>query len=160
VHRYEGHAVRKNVAARHGMGALRYRWQPGMDPWAVLPKTWPRPARRKRAICCRGGCTRPHKAECRVPMLPYSREIKWLADLKRDLVADRLALRQVRQQDCRNWCPGLLWRGRRCRDGWRTGGSRHCCICPGRPAFKAAAWTSGPVAMRRRAESAGVSPQS
>jgi len=36
VHRFKGHAVRKNVARRRGLGALRDRLEGGADPWAAL----------------------------------------------------------------------------------------------------------------------------
>lgn len=33
VHRYKGHAVRKNLARRYGLGALT---DPAHDPWEIL----------------------------------------------------------------------------------------------------------------------------
>jgi hypothetical protein len=38
VHRYKGHAVRKNLARLHGLAALRESWDPIGDPWAHLFK--------------------------------------------------------------------------------------------------------------------------
>jgi len=36
VHRYKGHAVRKNVARRFGLATLRERWRGEGDPWDCL----------------------------------------------------------------------------------------------------------------------------
>ena len=100
VHRYEGHAVRKNVAAKHGMSALRESWQPGLDPWAVIFET-AAAARPEGESDLLPWWVYPgaYKVERRIPVLPFSREIKRLADLKRDLVAYRLAFGQPRQQE-------------------------------------------------------------
>ncbi len=36
IHRYKGHAIRKNVALRHGFAVLRDSYQSGADPWQAL----------------------------------------------------------------------------------------------------------------------------
>src|SRR5690606_2581762 len=66
VHRYKGHAVRKNVAAKYAAAAFE-AWSPAKSPWG--------PMRRRgataRAISCRFGLRR-ERAACNgeSPMLP------------------------------------------------------------------------------------------
>lgn len=102
VHRYKGHAVRRNVGLRYGLMALRHRWTGEGDPWARLFEL--------------AAADRPegaselepywifetpdgHAVERRVPMLPMSREVKRLETLKRSLALYRLVFGQPRQQD-------------------------------------------------------------
>lgn len=100
VHRYKGHAVRKNVADRLGLAALNGRWEPGSDPWNRMFEI--------AAEACGQGdgelspywlFAGPYKVERRVPLLPYSREVERLKRLKRDLVSYRLVFGQPRQQE-------------------------------------------------------------
>ena len=101
VHRYKGHAIRKNAATLYGEEAISARWSPGKDPWSCI-----------FAEACErtngGGvvdlepfwiCNGPNRVERRIPMLPYSKEIEQLARLKKDLVAYRLVFGQPRQQE-------------------------------------------------------------
>jgi hypothetical protein len=102
IHRYKGHAIRKNVAVKHGLSALRGRYRKGDDPWAILfeaaaadraPGTsdlvpyWVYPIK--------GGA----RVERRIPMLPFSREQQRLPDLKASLAVYRLVFGQPRQED-------------------------------------------------------------
>lgn len=102
VHRYKGHAVRRNVGLRYGLRALRERWSGDGDPWARLFElaAADRPA----------GANAMHPywifeledgfaVERRVPLLPLSREVGRLAAIKRDLALYRLVFGQPRQQD-------------------------------------------------------------
>ncbi|XYI02551.1 DEAD/DEAH box helicase [Sorangium sp. So ce1128] len=102
VHRYKGHAVRKNVARLHGLAALRERWDRKGDPWACLFEH----AASKRPACAselwpywvfevEGGA----RVERRVPLLPLSREVEQLRRLKRNLALYRLVFGQPRQED-------------------------------------------------------------
>jgi hypothetical protein len=99
VHRYKGHAVRKNVATELGRAVLRKRWEAGFDPWRVLFEE----ARASRGSDLRafwlfetdGGA----KVERRVPLLPLSRDGVQLARLKRGLALYRLVFGQPRQED-------------------------------------------------------------
>jgi hypothetical protein len=99
VHRYKGHAVRKNVAVAYGADALR---EPGRDPWQTafnlahsgrLDRTsdmipyW--------VFALEDGA----KIERRVPALPLSREILRMADLRRTLAVYRMVFGQPRQED-------------------------------------------------------------
>lgn len=99
VHRYKGHAVRKNVALELGRAVLRERWETGADPWRVLFEE----ARARRGSDLRafwlfetdGGA----KVERRVPLLPLSRDAVQFARLKRGLALYRLVFGQPRQED-------------------------------------------------------------
>lgn len=100
VHRYKGHAVRKNVARAFGLADLREHWSGG-DPWEVLFRRAAagRPAGSNDLIPYwvyeEGGA----RVERRVPMLPFSREHGQLRRLKRSLGVYRLAFGQPRQED-------------------------------------------------------------
>jgi hypothetical protein len=99
VHRYKGHAVRKNVASTLGRATLRERWREGADLWEVLFSQ----ARALRGDDLRafwlfeteGGA----RVERRVPLLPLSRDAVQLARLKRGLALYRLVFGQPRQED-------------------------------------------------------------
>jgi len=99
VHRYKGHAVRKNVAKELGRSALRTHWQEGTDPWTTLFAE----ARKRRSgdleafwlFETENGAT----VERRVPLLPLSRDAVQLARLKRGLALYRLVFGQPRQED-------------------------------------------------------------
>jgi hypothetical protein len=97
VHRYKGHAIRRNLAERYGQAAFEAS---DSDPWhrmfevAVanreagetdLVPFWILPGQAK--------------IERHVPMLPLSREVPRLANLKRTLALYRLVFGQPRQED-------------------------------------------------------------
>ncbi|NUU18453.1 helicase [Cellulomonas humilata] len=99
VHRYKGHAVRKNVAAEHGGAALEPRHD---DPWVAMFDA----ARSNRApedsdIKPFWIFTRPGGAviERYVPALPLSLEAQQYHRLLRTVGAYRLILGQPRQDD-------------------------------------------------------------
>jgi len=102
VHRYKGHAVRKNVARKLGLRTLADVWDRSGDPWAALFEE----ARRTRPrgsndlvpywiYETEGGAT----IERRIPMLAFSREVSRLERLRRGLALYRLAFGQPRQED-------------------------------------------------------------
>lgn len=100
VHRFKGHAVRKNIAAKYGLSAIR-RHAELTDPWAALFKC----AEEDRAA---GVCELvpnwvfedgPARIERIVPVVPLSRAEQRLADLKRGLGRYRLAFGQPRQEE-------------------------------------------------------------
>jgi len=99
VHRYKGHAVRKNVAERHGP-ALRQRWSPGQDPWNVLfdLATEARAPGESELIPC-WLAPGTHRVERFVPLLPLSREAEQLERLKRNLAIYRVVFGQPRQAE-------------------------------------------------------------
>ena len=94
VHRYKGHAVRKNLAAAYGAEALR---QTGSDAWKTafalgrsaeendLVPYWLFPG--------------DAKIERHVPALPFSREVERLHGLRRALAIYRMVFGQSRQED-------------------------------------------------------------
>ncbi|MEX0663312.1 MAG: helicase [Acidimicrobiia bacterium] len=97
VHRFKGHAVRKNVAAAHRTEALRSK---EADPWkaafaaasdrrpADMNDLWPSWVYPGEA-----------KVECWVPYLPLSKEQDRERRLRRDRALYRLAFGQPRQED-------------------------------------------------------------
>ena len=103
VQRYEGHAVRLNIAREFGLRGIRDHWDDHEeDPWDCLMKL----ARAARPAAASdivpywifetpGGVS----VERRVPMLPMSREHGDLERLKRDLATYRLVFGQPRQED-------------------------------------------------------------
>lgn len=100
VHRYKGHAVRKNIAECYGLRALPEGggWS---DPWAVLFAL----AARDYDVDDSGLI--PYwvfeegsaKVERHVPLLPFSREVSKLKSLKEELALYRLVFGQPRQED-------------------------------------------------------------
>jgi hypothetical protein len=99
VHRYKGHAVRKNVSARHASAAIATE---ARDPWSAgfelacgdraagdgeLVPYWVYPVEEGWAV------------ESHVLALPFSRELELLGHLRRALAVYRLAFGQARQDD-------------------------------------------------------------
>ena len=100
VHRYKGHAVRKNVAERYGLTALTVNLE-GSDPWQALFQ-----------IAARGKSNGysdliPYwifeegsaRVERRIPLLPYSKDVGKLKRLKQGLALYRMVFGQPRQED-------------------------------------------------------------
>ena len=100
VHRYKGHAVRRNVAAVHGKTALE-SWRPGDDLWTLIFQRADRTAREAGASdlvphwIASGDC----RVERYVPLLPYAGEIEAFRRLKRQLAAYRVVFGQPRQEE-------------------------------------------------------------
>lgn len=112
VHRYKGHAIRKNVASTHREAAFRTR---GRDPWDALF------AEAKRSRDRRWGDLVPYwvypteggaRIERYVPALPLSREVEKLERLKRSLAVYRLVFGQPRQDDLAAYLAALPERDR------------------------------------------------
>jgi hypothetical protein len=98
VHRYKGHAVRKNVAAVHRPVAFG----PEADPWQALfaAASASREAHLSEIVpywvyAPPGGA----RIERHVPALPLSRDVQRLEALRRSLAAYRLVFGQPRQDD-------------------------------------------------------------
>jgi len=94
VHRYKGHAVRKNVAADHGVAALASE---EVDAWthAFEAARDPQQSDLVPFWVYQGDA----KIERRVPSLPLSRERDRLEALRRSLALYRLVFGQPRQDD-------------------------------------------------------------
>ena len=102
VHRYKGHAVRKNVAKDFGMKSLRASWDGSGDPWQRIFDL------AIESVPDRAGDLIPYwiyeteggaQIERRVPLFPLSREHGQLRRLKRGLALYRLIFGQPRQQE-------------------------------------------------------------
>jgi len=98
VHRYKGHAVRKNLAAAYRQAGLAAK---DGDPWeALFAEGVTRRNREDNDLIpswiFTGG---PARIERLVPTLPFSRDEARLVALKRSLAAYRLAFGQPRQED-------------------------------------------------------------
>lgn len=96
VHRYKGHVIRNNLAAKYGIQATNAL----ADPWEALfvCAASDRPCKSSDLIpyWILDG---PWKIERRVPMFPLSREIDHLEDLKKTLALYRLVFGQPRQEE-------------------------------------------------------------
>jgi len=102
VHRYKGHAVRKNAARRFGLAGLNRRWAGAGDPWVALFElaAEDRPPNASDLVPywvyeVPGGAS----VERRVPLLPFSREHQQLRRLKQGVALYRLVFGQPRQED-------------------------------------------------------------
>ena len=100
VHRYKGHAVRKNVAERYGLNALCKHFSAG-DPWEALfdIALQDKPDDVSDLVpywIFEEGSAR---VERRIPLLPYSEEVRKLKHLKQALALYRMAFGQPRQED-------------------------------------------------------------
>lgn len=96
IHRYKGHAVRKNVAAHYGLSVL----DDSCDPWESLFLA----ARRDRAdklsdIVPFWVLEGDARIERHVPALPLSRDLDRLTALRRSLAVYRMVFGQNRQED-------------------------------------------------------------
>ena len=103
VHRYKGHAIRKNVAAAHSEMALA-RWAPGDDLWDLMFEDAVQAARaaRQSDLVPHWIADGPCRVERRVPLLPYTSEVAAIELLKRQLAAYRLVFGQPRQEELMN----------------------------------------------------------
>lgn len=100
VHRYKGHAVRRNVATVQGEAALA-SWRSGDDLWTLIFRSADQAARE----ACESDLV-PHwiasggyRVERHVPLLPYAREVEAFQRLKRQLAAYRVVFGQPRQEE-------------------------------------------------------------
>ncbi len=102
VHRFKGHAIRKNIARAYGLTALRQSGLTGADPWAemfamaVADRT---PDDSDLVPFWIFEVEDGARIERRVPLTPYTREVEQLSRLKRGLSLYRLVFGQPRQQD-------------------------------------------------------------
>lgn len=102
VHRYKGHAVRKNVARAFGLDFLSQALRLDEDPWRVIFEA----ARAGRGVGCTdlipfwlyetegGACV-----ERRILAMPYSRDEGRYRRLQRSLALYRMVFGQPRQED-------------------------------------------------------------
>ena len=101
VHRYKGHAVRRNVAAVFGRDLYAEALSKGVDPWSALFEIAATETREGDGemvpywVFHRG----PAKIERHVPIMPFSRDAAALPRLRKALAAYRLAFGQPRQEE-------------------------------------------------------------
>lgn len=100
VHRYKGHAVRKNIAEHYGLSAL-HSYPKNTDPWARLFALAADQRKEGQSDLIpywifEEGTAR---VERRVPILPYSKESIKFKRLKRELALYRIVFGQPRQED-------------------------------------------------------------
>jgi hypothetical protein len=98
VHRFKGHAIRKNLAARHGDAAFGHR---AIDPWQAMFAEASAHVTNKdlRDIEPFWVFEGDAKIERQVPLVPLTREIEQLRRLRASLAAYRLVFGQPRQED-------------------------------------------------------------
>ena len=100
MHRYYGHAVRKNVAQRYGLDALSGLHEEG-DPWQTLFWIASREKTNGYSDLVPYWIFEEGSAhiERRIPLLPCSKEIGKLKRLKQGLALYRMVFGQPRQED-------------------------------------------------------------
>jgi hypothetical protein len=100
VHRYKGHAVRRNLANRFAEEALE-AWKPGVNLWDMIFDLANHDARQRRLsdLIPFWIAPGPWKVERRVPLLPYTAEVETFRRLKRQLAAYRVVFGQPRQEE-------------------------------------------------------------
>src|SRR5699024_7229725 len=98
VHRYKGHAVRRNVAAEYGTAAFASQEH---DPWQAIFDQAASNSADTSGIRPFWVFTRPGGAviERYVPRLPLSQEVGKYERLKRTVAAYRMVIGQPRQDD-------------------------------------------------------------
>ncbi len=97
VHRYKGHAVRKNLAAAYAAEALS---QAGADAWeAAFALGRSRRPPQENDLVPYWLFPGEAKIERHVPAIPFSREVDRLHGLRRALVIYRMVFGQSRQED-------------------------------------------------------------
>ncbi len=99
VHRFKGHAVRKNLAKAYRASALQ---DSGPDPWEALFRAGEEGRPKEANDLVPGWVFAPEggaRIERYVPSLPLSRERVRLSQLRRSVAAYRLAFGQPRQDD-------------------------------------------------------------
>ena len=100
VHRYKGHAVRRNVAASHADDAFAC-WSAGDDVWRLMFKLADKAARATGESDLVPYWIAPgqHRVERHVPQLAYTAEVEAFDRLKRQLAAYRVVFGQPRQEE-------------------------------------------------------------
>ncbi|WP_440998072.1 helicase-related protein [Arhodomonas sp. SL1] len=100
IHRYKGHAVRRNIAQRFA-GMARQEWTPGDDLWARMFRLADEAARAegRSDLVPFWVAPGPFKVECCSPTLPYTREVALLRQLRRQRATYRIVFGQPRQEE-------------------------------------------------------------
>jgi hypothetical protein len=107
VHRFKGHTIRLNLAHRQ-VGVMRGRETGHDDPWQTMFDVARAETDNDSDLIPFWIYEGPVKVELRVPMLPFSREVRKLEWLKRSLTVNRLAFGQPRQEDLLEYLHSLM----------------------------------------------------
>ncbi|MBK5966657.1 DEAD/DEAH box helicase [Thiocystis minor] len=107
VHRFKGHAIRLNLSHRQ-VGVVRGQGAIPGDPWKAMFDIAKAETETETDLIPYWIYEGPVKVERRVPMLPFSREVRRLEWLKRSLTVYRLAFGQPRQEDLLEYLHSLL----------------------------------------------------
>ena len=101
VHRYKGHAVRRNIAATLGPDLRVGGLAAGVDPWNELfaMATTKRPSGDGEMVPYWVFHEGPASIERHVPVMPFSRDAAALPRLRKTLAVYRLAFGQPRQEE-------------------------------------------------------------
>lgn len=104
IHRYKGHAIRKNISQRYGITAFKKaKRKPLNDPWdsafRMCKNDRPEELNDLYPYWIFDNVESPFKIERIIPLLPFSREIPKLDKLKKSLALYRLVFGQPRQED-------------------------------------------------------------
>ena len=107
VHRFKGHAIRLNLA--HGqIAVVRGQAVCPDDPWKTMFDAASAETAADTDLIPYWIYEGPVRVERRVPMLPFSREVRRLEWLKHSLTVYRLAFGQPRQEDLLEYLQSLL----------------------------------------------------
>ena len=107
VHRFKGHAIRLNLAHRQA-DVVRGQAAVPDDPWKTMFDAAEAETEIDTDLIPYWIYEGPIKVERRVPMLPFSREVRRLEWLKHSLTVYRLAFGQPRQEDLLEYLQSLL----------------------------------------------------
>jgi hypothetical protein len=107
VHRFKGHAIRLNLAHRQ-IDVVRGRGSMLDDPWKKMFDAARAETDIDTDLIPYWIYEGPVRVERRIPMLPFSREVRRLEWLKRSLTVYRLAFGQPRQEDLLEYLHSLL----------------------------------------------------
>lgn len=107
VHRFKGHAIRLNLAHRQ-IDVVRGQDLMPEDPWKAMFDAARAETDIDTDLIPYWIYEGPVRVERRVPMLPFSREVRRLEWLKRSLTVYRLAFGQPRQEDLLEYLHSLL----------------------------------------------------
>ena len=101
VHRYKGHAIRRNIAATLAPGLLKGAFAAGGDPWSQLfdMAVSTSPAADGEMVPYWVFHKGSARIERHVPVLPFSRDAAALPRLRKSIAAYRLAFGQPRQEE-------------------------------------------------------------
>ncbi|MCY4485978.1 MAG: DEAD/DEAH box helicase, partial [Deltaproteobacteria bacterium] len=107
VHRFKGHAIRLNLAHRQ-IDVVRGQSAYPDDPWRAMFDAAGAETEADSDLIPYWIYEGPVRVERRVPMLPFSREVRRLEWLKHSLTVYRLSFGQPRQEDLLEYLQGLL----------------------------------------------------